>query len=254
LFAFKPSLVTGHAAHLGERRDAHVEIVGPERLRLRALARERAVREAELFFLDVAAPGRDLAGEFGADIREVRADQRRTHRAAVIERARVEHARETVRALQMEFFLLRAEIGQRIYEKLHMSPREVGELRISGHRRRLQHARMHHAHLVRERTEPGRPKVNRRRLHRRGKIRDRLACLAVDDARGRRGLEVSPDTRQCLGDLRDGRQLIRHRISRFAGIVPALVIAIMVRPVRARLKRERARERRNHKTKTHGTG
>ena len=61
----EPRALAGERSHLRERGHAHVEVVGPERLRLRALARERAVGEAELPVRDVVAPVVDDARRSG---------------------------------------------------------------------------------------------------------------------------------------------------------------------------------------------
>ena len=45
--------LTREFPHLGERGNAHVHVVQPERLRLRTGARQRAIGQAELFLGDM---------------------------------------------------------------------------------------------------------------------------------------------------------------------------------------------------------
>ena len=80
----EPDTIAGERAHLREGRHAHVEVVGPQRLRLRALACQRAVREPELPVRDVLAPVVDHRQQVRAHSGPARLDERRAHRARVV--------------------------------------------------------------------------------------------------------------------------------------------------------------------------
>src|SRR6187399_2837301 len=84
--------ITRELACLREAGNAHVEIVEPERIRQRAIARKRAVPEAELprrYVLHVVVDPR--AQLPAAKTRELGLDEGRAHRARIIERAWQHH-------------------------------------------------------------------------------------------------------------------------------------------------------------------
>jgi hypothetical protein len=87
---------TRELAGLCEARDAHVKIVEPQRVRQRAIPRQRAVLQAELarrHVLHVVVDPRSKL--FATEAREVGLDQRRAHRTGIVERAREQDAAES---------------------------------------------------------------------------------------------------------------------------------------------------------------
>jgi hypothetical protein len=69
---------------------------------------------------DPVAADRDLLPRSGP-IFAARAHHRRAHRAGVVERARIEEAREAVRAFEVEALFLGAEVGQLVGEELQVA-------------------------------------------------------------------------------------------------------------------------------------
>ncbi len=209
----EPAALPAERPHLRERGDAHVEVVRPERLRLRPAAGERAVVDPELAVRDVVRPVVDHRPEVRADARATGLDHRRAHRAAVVERVGLDDGPEGLVPRAAEKRRDRPEVGQAIGDELQVTPGELAEPRVARRLARQQHARVRHAHRVVEGIEGVGLAVGDDRIgvgHR--EVRDLPPGLPVDDAGGSRLLEVATDTLEQLADLRHRGALVRDRI------------------------------------------
>ncbi len=233
----EPGFVAGQVAHLGQRGNAHVHVIGPQRRRLRTLAREGAVGQPVLLLLHVAAAGVDHVLEVGTDLGKARAHQRCAHRAAVVERHRLQETGEAVGAAQLELVFLGAEIRLAVLEELEMAARHVGIALVAGHFGRLDQAGMNHAHLVDHQTKI----VGRRLEHGAGdrffQVGDRLTGSLVDDAGGGDAVHVAAYTVQRAGDVGGGGLFVRNRVRAFARIVEVFVIRVAERSARLDVER-----------------
>ena len=207
---------------LREAGHAHVEIVQPQRVRQRAIARQRAVLQAELprctQSSQLSIHGRSVLEPSPA---RCGLDQRRAHGAGVVESRRQQHPaqRDAVRRARV---VSRSSAGRELLACVRGELRDGGHAlirvlvvaRIAGDLREQHHAGIRHAPLVRNDLQVG---ARQRHLWRQlRKIRHRLARLAIQHAH-RRGLGyVGVDAlEQCAHLLRRG-ELIRRGYGTFS--------------------------------------
>ena len=143
--------LAGELPHLRERGHAHVEVVEPERVRLRPVAGQRPVGQPELLRADEADEVVDHRPEVRGDARARGLDHRRAQRARVVERARLQHRAEgTVRDGVRPVVV--GERGDESEAPGHV----VLEGRVARRLRGEQHAGVHDAPLVARHAEgPG---------------------------------------------------------------------------------------------------
>ena len=158
-------------SHLGQRGNAHVHVVQPQRLRLRVVPGQRAVGETELPVTDVLHVGVDHGHQVRTHAGPARLDQRRAHGAGIVERRGGDQVPELKaahlggrghgaghvgrgRAGGGEIgLILQADERQPVGNELESPHGEGGEACVAGDLARQQHGRIGHAFLVADQRE-----------------------------------------------------------------------------------------------------
>ncbi len=137
--------VAAERAHLGEKRNAHVRIVGPDGVFERRGPRQGAIIEPKLSATDVTGDVVDGALEIRSDIAAASFHQRGPNRAAIVQRSRMDQIGDFAAML---FDLRFVQPGDGIGEHLKPCGVEIGEGFIARGIRGGQHPGINHPHRI----------------------------------------------------------------------------------------------------------